>query len=247
LGQAPENMRRKPVSDTEQVDQAVEQADSLGELPDGFTVQPDGGSWQPSSSGPRQDRLTKNAQLSNWTVLAMIVLCFVLIVRFRPFAARDGAEGKTLAQVRLQPLVTQGQPVGLEDLTGRVVLLVFWEPDAALSRDAFSQVAALERQFRGRPTLRFLPVSCSRSAREDVRRLRGRTREVLRAERLEVPTYSDPGGVTRSAVDEAVGLSGYPTTLILDRQGRIRKAWTGFEPGIEAEMRQLLTKLLDEG
>ncbi len=235
------------MSDTEQVDQAVEQVDGLGELPDGFTVQPDGGPWQPSGSGPRRDRLTKKAQLSNWTVLAMIVLCFFLIVRFRPFAARDGGEGKTLAQVRLQPLVTQGQPIGLDDLTGRVVLMVFWEPGDSLSRDALSRVAALERQFGARPALKFLPISCSRSAREDVRRLRGRTREVLRVERLDVPTYSDPGGVTRSAVDEAVGLSGYPTTLILDREGRIRKAWTGFEPGVEAEMRQLLTELLDEG
>jgi len=57
---------------------------------------------------------------------------------------------------------------------------------------------------------------------------------------------ADPGQISRQAVDEAVGFQGYPTTLLLDRRGEIRGLWSGFRPGDEAEMRQLIVQLLKE-
>jgi peroxiredoxin len=176
----------------------------------------------------------------------MIVLCFFLIVRFRPFAARNPAEGKTLPQLRLQPLTFEGQPVELADLTGRVVLINFWETASSPSRQALPHLAAIEEHFRGRPAFKFLSVACGRRTMEDYRTLRRDTRAVIEQEHLDLPTYADPGGVSRSAAQQAVGLSGYPLTLLLDRAGRIRKVWTGFQPGVETEMQQLITRLLEE-
>ena len=242
------------MADTEQVDHLVEPADATPESPDGVTVQPDDLAVQPGSpagqptvSTAEPDRLTRNAQLSNWTVLAMIILCFFVIVQFRPFASRNTGEVKTLSDLGLQPLTGQGQPVKLADLTGRVVLLNFWEPQSSASRKALPQLAAVERQFRGRSAFRLLSVSCRESAKEDFRTLRKSTRAALEKKNVDFPTYGDAGGVSRSAVDQAIGLSDYPTTLILDRQGRIRGAWTGFQPEVKAEMQQLVARLLDEG
>ena len=235
------------MSDTEQADRLVKQADGLPEPPDRFTAQPESAPGRPSGSTAKPDQLTKKSQWSNWTVLAMIVLCFFVIVRFRPFAARSTGEGKTLAQLRLQPLTGEGQPVRLADLTGRVVLINFWETGSSPSREALPHLAAIERQFRGRPAFKLLSVSCGRRAKENFRLLREKTQATLEEENIDLATYADPGGVSRSAVEQAVGLSGYPTTLIIDRRGRIRRAWTGFQPGVETEMQQLIIRLLDEG
>lgn len=242
------------MSDTEQADRLVKQANGRPEPPDGFTAQPDSATAWPDSAGGRPsgstkkpDQLTKKSQWSNWTVLAMIVLCFFVIVRFRPFAARNTGEGKRLTQLSLQPLTGEGQPVGLADLTGRVVLINFWETGSKPSREALPHLAAIERKFRGRPAFKLLSVSCGRRAKENFRLLREKTRATLEEENVDLATYADPGGVSRSAVEQAVGLGGYPTTLIIDRRGRIRRAWTGFQPGVETEMQQLIVRLLSEG
>ena len=235
------------MSDTEQVDRLVKRANGLPEPPDGFTAQPQSARGRPSGSTEKPDPLTKKSQWSNWTVLAMIVLCFFVIVRFRPFAARNTGEGKTLTQLSLQPLTGEGETLRLADLTGRVVLISFWETRSSLSREALPHLAAIERQFRGQPAFRLLAVSCGQSAKEDFRLLRENTRAVLEEKNVDLATYADPGGVSRSAVEQAVGLSGYPTTLIIDRRGRIRRAWTGFQPGVETEMQQLIVRLLSEG
>ena len=57
---------------------------------------------------------------------------------------------------------------------------------------------------------------------------------------------ADPGGVTREAVGRAIGFKGFPTTLVLDRQGIIRGHWLGYEPGLETEMTALVDQLLTE-
>jgi peroxiredoxin len=234
------------VNNTQQVPRAAEPPDGLGELPDSFTVEPDGPTQQPSGSAQQPDQLTRKTQLSNWTVMAMIVLCFFVIVRFRPFAAQNATEGKTLTQLQLQPLTFEGPTLRLADLTGRVVLITFWETTSSLSRQELPHLAALKQHFRGRPAFKLLAVSCGRRAKEDVRLLRKETRAVLERENVELPIYADLGGLSRSAVQQAVGLSTYPTTLILDRGGQIRRAWTGFQPGFETEMQQLITQLLEE-
>ena len=234
------------MSDTEQLLRPAEQPQGLRDLPDGFIVQPDGPPAKPGDSTDGRDQLTRKTQLSNWTVLAMIVLCFFVIVRFRPFAAKNAGEGKPLAELRLQPLSFAGPPVELADLAGRVVLVNFWETGSSPSRQALPHLAAVEKHFRGRPAFKFLSVACGRHTMEDYPTLRRDTRAVMEQEHLDLPTYADPGGISRSAVHQAVGLSGYPVTLILDRAGRIRKAWVGFQPGVETEMQQLITQLLEE-
>ena len=218
---------------TEQADRLTEQADRLTEQPDGLTQRP--------------DPLTRKSEWSNWTVLAMIVLCFFVIVRFRPFEARWSAgEGKTLPRLRLQPLIGDGRPVTLGDLTGRVVLINFFGTWSSPSRDELPHLAALQKEFRGQPAFKLLAVSCGPPAKEDLETVHENTRALLNQENIDLPIYVDRGRVSRLAVDQVVGLSGYPTTLILDRRGRIRRTWTGFRPGVETEMRQLITRLLDE-
>jgi len=63
---------------------------------------------------------------------------------------------------------------------------------------------------------------------------------------VDLPTYADPRSVARAAVDAVAGFDGYPTTLILDRQGVIRGVWVGYAPGAERQMQRLIEQLLAE-
>lgn len=200
-------------------------------------------------SAEDRDRLTRQSEWSNWTVLAMIILCFFVIVRFRPFARGPcAAEGQRLAELQLHPL-SGGDvaPVDLAHLTGRVVLINFWSASSAASREQLAQLARLHRKFRDQAAFRLLCVSCGRQNAEDVEALRAETRSVLQEEGIRIPTYADLRGVTRRAVDRAVGLSDYPTTLIIDRLGRIRGLWVGYREGARSNMEQMVAQLLAEG
>lgn len=242
------------MTDTELADRLIERPDAPPEQPKGLGQQPGGSlnprdplSKQPHSRTEQPDRLSKTSEWSNWTVLAMIILCFFVIVRFRPFAAQSTGEANTLPELRLRPLTGGGRPVTLADLTGRVVLINFWQAGSSPSGQQLSHLAAIRNEFRGQPAFRLLAVSCPRHAKEDLRELRENTREFLREKKVDLPVYADPGGISRSAVDQVVGLSRYPTTLVVDRWGHVRRAWVGYQPGHEAEIRQLVARLLEEG
>ena len=78
---------------------------------------------------------------------------------------------------------------------------------------------------------------------EDLEELRADTAALLALKDVDMPTYADPEQVSRRAVDEVIGFQGYPTTLILDRQGVIRGVWDGVA---SAHQLETLIDRLDE-
>ena len=195
-----------------------------------------------------KDTLTKTTERSNWVVLAVIILCFVVIVQSRAFQSHNPqlgpAVGRTLDKLELKPLLADLKPVTLADLTGRVVLIHFWEASSSTSREALTHIAEIQRQFRGRPALRLLPVACPRDAGQTSGQLRSEVRDVLRQRKIDLPVYVDSNRISRAAVGRAIGSDDVPVTLILDRQGRIRGVWGGFRSGAGEEMQKLIAELL---
>lgn len=200
----------------------------------------------------KTERLQKRSEWSNWIVLAVIILCFVVIIRSRPRQTQQGGavgpgqKGKVLAQLQLQPLTGNGQPKTLADLTGKVVLLNFWGPWCPPCRQEIPHIAAIERKFNGRSAFSLLSVSCGRERtwKENLGKLRNDTNRLLDENNLTLNTYADPSGVSRKAVDKAIGFDGYPTTLVLDRLGQISGVWVGYSPGIEHEIEHRVAELL---
>ena len=144
-----------------------------------------------------------------------------------PSALSHPAVGQNLARLELRPLTGDGQPVGLDDLSGQVVLLNFWGTWCGSCLMELPDMARIEKAFRDRDDFRFLAVSCGPELPEDLDTIRLETSTLLLAEHINMPTYTDPAVVTRRAVDQAVGLKVFPTTLILDRRGVIRGVWIG--------------------
>jgi cytochrome c biogenesis protein CcmG, thiol:disulfide interchange protein DsbE len=186
----------------------------------------------------------------HWLLLTAAVAGICLAVYLRTFgsfgSSPAGVEAETMPRLRLQPLADAGQPVTLDDLAGRVVLLHFWGTWCRPCRIDLSYIADLERRFRDRTDVRVLAVSCGRGTSEDLGELDYETRIFFQQANIDMPVYADPGQVTRRAVAEAVGFDDYPTTVVLDRRGRIRRMWRGPQPESEPQMRGLLEQLLQE-
>lgn len=199
---------------------------------------------------PSDDPLTMRSRWSNWTVAAMLVLCFFTIYYLSPKLEKifkGDAVGKQLSQLELYSLIGDQPSVGLGDLTGRVVLLNFWGTWCPPCRKEFPHLAALREKLRDQTAFRMLSVSCGSGDTEDIDSLRRETDLFLQQIGIRMPIYADPDFVSRNAVDQLIGFKGYPTTLIIGRQGKVRGSWSGFRPGVEVEMEALVAKLLAEG
>lgn len=154
------------------------------------------------------------------------------------------ALGKRLPLLALEPLTGDGPAVSLEDLAGKVVLVNFWGTWCPPCRAELPHLVALAKEFGQHPDFRMFLVSCAPGRDEDAEELKRETERFLAQLDYEVPAYTDPGLKTRLAFDRVAKLRGFPTTFVLDGQGILRGIWSGYNPKVPSEIRQLVAQLL---
>ncbi len=152
-----------------------------------------------------------------------------------------------MPELRLQALTGESQDVTLAELAGDVVVVNFWGTWCPPCREEFPELAALWVQLRSREHFRFFAVSCPYDEDDsDLNTLRKETAQFLDQKQSHLPTYSDRSAFTRrnvAMVLDEVGFA-YPTTIVLDQNGIVRGAWTGYSPGIADQIKQLVGELL---
>jgi hypothetical protein len=74
--------------------------------------------------------------------------------------------------------------------------------------------------------------------------LREQTLDYLAAFQSNLATWCDPDYSARRALVKTVGFDGYPTTLVLDRDGVVRGMWNGYRPGMEENVEAVVASLL---
>ena len=189
------------------------------------------------------------------TVLGGVLLVSfgaVLAFRYLPMLIQgpldlgeEGAVGQRLPDLKLQPLTGAAEPVTLDSLAGQVVVVNFWGTWCGPCRMELPHIAHLQEVFGSRPDFRLLAVSCSPPGSDQtLDQLRSETEATLRRSKFDMPTYADRGMVTRRAFDSVESFRGYPTTLVMDREGVIRRVWVGFDPGMPDQIESLINQLL---
>lgn len=146
-----------------------------------------------------------------------------------------------LPELALDPLTGGKERVQLADLKGKVVLVNYWGTWCPPCKLEFPSLVALKRQMRNESDFRFLPVSCGAdAANEDPAELEAQTKAFLLKASADFPTYFDPGGESRKSLIQAARLHdfGYPTTVLLDREGVIRALWIGYDTAYEREIEE---------
>jgi len=169
------------------------------------------------------------------------VLIFVALSALMLWRTSRSGEGRPLAALELTPLTGDGEPVTLESLKGKVVLVNFFATWCGPCRAELPHLADLRRDLASNPDFVLLAVS---AGDENPDRLLSDTKEFLETLRLDVPTYADPARVTRDAFAQVESSQGFPTSFVLDRNGVIRRIWIGYMPGLEDEMRETVEQLL---
>jgi thiol-disulfide isomerase/thioredoxin len=192
----------------------------------------------------------RRGNLVAWLIFAAAALVIGLVFQLSnkdDSGPSHPAVGRRLPQLELKPLTGDGRPISLADLEGRVTLIDFWGTWCPPCAEELPHIAALAAKYAGQPNFQVLAVSCGPDNRnEDLAQITEQTDAFLHNFKINLPTYADPGSVSRRGVDLIAGFVGYPTTVILDRRGVIRGMWVGYRAGYERQIEKLVADLLDE-
>mgnify|MGYP006274710291 CR=1 FL=1 len=127
-----------------------------------------------------------------------------------------------------------GTTVALSSLKGQVVLLDFWASWCIPCRRSFPEVDAMQQSLRGRGV-----VAYAIGVDEDAKQARA----FLAEHPHTIPVALDPKGTLAAAFK----LTAMPTSIILDREGRIRFTHQGYTEKTIAQFRAEVQQLLAEG
>jgi thiol-disulfide isomerase/thioredoxin len=147
-------------------------------------------------------------------------------------------EPSRLDPSRLEPL--QGFP------EGSIALLHFWGTWCGPCRMEFPELAAMVGQHDASSSFVFLPVSCEAHGGETFASLLANTEHYYDSQQLVLPCLADPRGVTRRSVAQRLEADTmlYPTSLVIDGDGRIAGVWEGYAPSSVKQMKTLIDHLL---
>lgn len=197
------------------------------------------------------DSETPDSPSNSSTALVWGGLAFAALAAFGYLMFTDRASeqpspaiGKSLSTLQLEPLTGGGNPISAADLAGKVTLINFWGTWCPPCRLEFPGLAAITARLKTEPDFLYLSVSCGGEGNEDPVELESSTAAFLEQQRVSHPTYWDPDERTRRALAQLGTMEGYPTTVLLDRQGVIRAVWSGYRRGMEHEIEQAAVELL---
>jgi len=130
----------------------------------------------------------------------------------------------------------EGRPIDLADLRGRVLVLNVWGSWCGPCRAEAPDLARVSREVRDRG-VRFVGI--------DVRDNPAAARAFARRYRIPYPSIDDQSGRILAAFAGVVPVSAVPSTIFVDRQGRIAARVVG---GIDAStLRQVIADLAGPG
>ncbi|PFH06068.1 peroxiredoxin [Micrococcaceae bacterium JKS001869] len=137
--------------------------------------------------------------------------------------------------VQFSSTLFSGEPVSTEDLAGNPGVLNFWYAACAPCRVEAPDLQALHEQFEP-AGVQFLGVN--------VRDTIATAEAFERTFGITYPSVEDRGGQVLLAMTDYVPPQAVPTTIVLDRQGRVSARILGIaEP---STLRSLITTVLDE-
>lgn len=133
-------------------------------------------------------------------------------------ASIPAGERKTISGAAF--LNAEGKKIALEDFRGKVVVLDVWATWCPPCRASLPEVAALQKKGGGDYVV--LAVSVDRGGWAEVKPFLASHGE-WNLQAL-VPENN-------ASLESFGAIKGIPTTIVVDRQGRMKERWSGFYPG----------------
>ncbi len=158
-----------------------------------------------------------------WLSVCSLSGCQPATLTWQPLATPVAALDFTL-------LALTGGPVTLSGLRGQVVVMEFWATWCGPCQYSSPSLEVISRRFRGRGVTVLLINE-------------GQTAEAVRAwarGRFTTPILLDEG----VRVADAYGVNGLPQLFVIDQQGMIRYAESGYTGGLERNLSGVLGHML---
>jgi hypothetical protein len=111
----------------------------------------------------------------------------------------------------------------------------------------FPHLVEMNDRLKSDKRFRFVPIAVGPGGTEvPVEQLRAATEAYLAKLNADLVVYRDPGSAATLSLINAAELPGFgfPTTVLLDRDGTIQGFWNGYAQGMEAEMENAIKALL---
>ena len=164
---------------------------------------------------------------SRWRMVAAaalvgggLLLAGVVVARGLFGGESEGASsGTDVSRVAFRDVDGNRQTLG--DFKGKVVLVDVWATWCPPCRRSLPEMAELQKTGGDRFVV--LPISVDQGGWGDVKPF------LAQNPQLELKAYLPDGGKALTAFGE---IRGIPTTLIIDRQGRLAKRWSGYGEGM---------------
>ena len=156
-------------------------------------------------------------------------LCFSLL------AANTYAAGKEMKQPAPDFTLKSnaGKNVKLSELRGQVVLLNFWASWCGPCRTEMPLLVKIHEKYKG---LGFLVLGVN--VEEDI----GPAKSIIEKVNITFPVLFDQ----TNKVSKLYNVSAMPTTVLIDRDGKIRYLHEGYKSGDEEKYKEWVKKLLQE-
>jgi len=149
--------------------------------------------------------------------LAIIAGAFFAI---RAWNQQDLVKGSAIA---IEGRSLDGRLISLQDYRGQPVLIHFWATWCGVCSAMADNVEAVARDYR-------VITIASQSGDSD------RVRAYVAKNKLSFPVLNDPEG----RLARIYGVSAFPTTFVLDKEGKIRQAEVGYTTEIGLRLRVFL-------
>jgi peroxiredoxin len=168
------------------------------------------------------------------TTVKLIAVLLAAALPALPAACLAGDIAPGVAAPAFELSSSTGKPIGLADLKGEVVLINFWASWCGPCRQEMPILDQLYRSYKEAGFV-LLGVNVEPNARDADKFLKGTP--------VSFPILFDP----RSQVSKLYEVSGMPSTVIIDRNGKVRYVHHGYQPGDEGEYLNQIRALTQEG
>ncbi len=186
-----------------------------------------------------------------WLAIGVLIVAAAIVAfLFGMFERRksDGmgpshpAVGKKLEVIDLKPLEVKDAPFTLEDLKGKVTLINFWGPWCPPCLQEFPELVHMVDHHRDDKNFQMIFVSCAQDGSDDSPEHTSATRELLVSKGYDVRVFTDPSHNTIKGVQKVSMQPGFyfPTTIMLDPQGKITAMWVGYDTYFVGEMHDMV-------
>jgi cytochrome c biogenesis protein CcmG/thiol:disulfide interchange protein DsbE len=166
--------------------------------------------------------------------MSTLTLCLcVAWVLLLPYCSKEGKPPAPVLAPEFTLNTLDGQEMTLSKLKGKVVLLDFWATWCAPCREAIPHLINLQKTYREKG-VQVIGMNVDKGDLETVRRF---------VKSMDIPY---PITVTPEEVSRRYGVTAVPTTILIDKKGRIRQKLLGFTSEISKQIISTISELTEE-